>query len=82
MCEDEERIKDNGNDSEPEHLCRVCEQPMDEDERTEFKKCDGCGEEGCQHTIDSYEDTDYEYERFYCQDCLCDRIAKGKIRND
>lgn len=68
------------NSTPEENLCKVCETEMEECESTEFKTCDGCGEEGCQHTIRSYDDEDFEYERYYCSDCIAERIAKGKIR--
>lgn len=67
------------NQREADRVCLVCETKLDDDERTEHRTCDICKLSGCQHIITSYEDEDYEHERFYCVDCAADRRKQGNL---
>ena len=64
---------------EPDRVCSVCEIKLDDDEHTEHRTCDMCKNSGCQHTITSYSDEDFEYERYYCFECAQERRSKEKI---
>lgn len=60
-------------------ICPCCHIEIDPDEKVEIRMCDWCEMQDCIHEIQSYEDTAYSEERFYCTPCVQLRKDAGKI---
>jgi len=60
---------EGANEWPPPRLCHVCDIKLDDEEYTDYRKCDGCGMAGCQHTIANYDDERFKTQRLYCAEC-------------